>query len=171
MNLITFLKTNKNARKIFGQRELKIIEKQLRGINLTQSERNRLSRDIRQKFVFIKEAVSFQAEFELKKGALILKKINQIKKFILEDQLYPKIKKIILFGSFVENTMTFRSDIDVAVVFDNIDVTEATKFRIRTLSRSPEQADIQVYNILPAKIKKEINSKGRILYENKRENR
>ena len=53
--LLNFLKSNENARKIFGERELKIIEKQLLGVNLTQSEKNRLSRDIRLKFNFIKE--------------------------------------------------------------------------------------------------------------------
>jgi hypothetical protein len=42
MEFLQFLKSNENTRKIFGKRELKIIEKQLNGINLTQSERNRL---------------------------------------------------------------------------------------------------------------------------------
>ncbi len=50
MGMLQFLKKNENTRKIFGVRELKIIEKQLLGINLTQSEKNRLSRDIRKKF-------------------------------------------------------------------------------------------------------------------------
>ena len=54
MSLIQFLKKENNARKIFGKRELKIIEKQLFGLNLTQSEKNRLSRDIRKKLEFIK---------------------------------------------------------------------------------------------------------------------
>ncbi len=49
MDLSQFLKKTPEARKIFGQRELKIIEKQLNGISLTQSEKNRLSRDIRYK--------------------------------------------------------------------------------------------------------------------------
>ena len=53
-SLLQFLRENKNARKIFGERELKIIEKQLIGVDLTQSEKNRLSRDVREKFKFIK---------------------------------------------------------------------------------------------------------------------
>ncbi len=165
MNLLTFLQRNENSRKIFGKRELKIIEKQLNGINLTQSEKNRLSRDIRKKFEFINEIARFEDEFELKKGAIIKEHIQEIKEVILEDQLFPKIQKITLFGSFIDNTMTFRSDIDVAVTFDSIDVTEATKFRIRVLGKSPEKADIQVYNVLPEKIKKEIDQKGRVIYD------
>ena len=37
MNIIKFLKENKYSRKIFGEREISIIEKQLNGISLTQS--------------------------------------------------------------------------------------------------------------------------------------
>ena len=70
MSLINLLK-NKDARKIFGKRELKIIEKQLQGISLTQSEKNRLSRDIRKKFEFISKVSGFKEEFKLKKGAYI----------------------------------------------------------------------------------------------------
>ena len=71
MNLIDFLKKSKDSRKIFGAGELKIIEKQLLGINLTQSEKNRLSRDIRKKLGFIKEASRFEEEFILKKGDIV----------------------------------------------------------------------------------------------------
>ena len=55
MELLDSLKADKDSRKIFGSKELKIIEKQLMGIKLTQSEKNRLSRDIRKKLRFIKE--------------------------------------------------------------------------------------------------------------------
>src|SRR3989344_5514988 len=104
------LLNNKNARLIFGKRELKIIEKQLLGINLTQSEKN-------------------------------------------------KIKKIILYGSFAENKFTFNSDIDLSVEFDKINKEEATLFRKRILANSNEKIDIQIYNFLDEKIKKEVIDK------------
>ncbi|MBW2981997.1 nucleotidyltransferase domain-containing protein [Candidatus Woesearchaeota archaeon] len=165
MSLLRFIKENKNTRKIFGKRELKIIEKQLLGINLTQSEKNRLSRDIRQKFEFIKDVSRFSEEFKLKKGNEIKKIINQTKEIILEDILFKKIKKIILFGSATENKLTFRSDIDIAVKLDKISLKEATKFRIRIAGKVPNRVDIQIYNYLPKKIKKEIDIKGKILYK------
>lgn len=165
MNILTFLQRNQNARKIFGQRELKIIEKQLLGINLTQSEKNRLSRDIRPKFAFIKDAARFEDEFEFKKGAKIKQWIELAKEVILEHPLHPRIKKILLFGSTVENKRTFRSDLDIAVVFDNIDITEATNFRIRVSGQLPDKIDIQVFNILPEKIKTEIQKAHKVLYE------
>jgi len=167
MNLLNFLKENKNARKILGKRELKIIEKQLLGINLTQSEKNRLSRDIRKKFEFIKEAARFSEEFELKKGAEIKKIIEEAKEEIMNSPLFNKINEIILFGSAAENQLTFRSDIDIAVKFSDIDIDEATLFRIKIGGRVNDRIDVQVYNVLPDKIKKEIDKNGKILYERK----
>ncbi|MDD5023381.1 MAG: nucleotidyltransferase domain-containing protein [Candidatus ainarchaeum sp.] len=165
MKLITFLKENENTRKIFGQRELKIIEKQVNGINLTQSEKNRLSRDIRKKFRFIREIAKFENEFNLKKSEDIKKIIQETKEIILEDNLKDKIVKIFLFGSVIDNKLTFNSDIDLAVMFDEIEIKDAGKFRIRILGRVNKKADVQVYNILPKKIKNEIGKKGRIIYE------
>lgn len=162
MGLLSLIK-EEGARKIFGKSELKIIEKQLLGINLTQSEKNRLSRDIRKKLEFIEKASRFKGEFKLKKGAEIKKAIQETKEAILNDRLSKDIKKIILYGSAAENKLTFRSDIDIAVEFKKIDLKEATKFRKRVLGESPEKADIQVYNTLPEKIQKEVD-KGRILY-------
>lgn len=165
MDLINFLKQNKDARKIFGSKELKIIEKQLLGINLTQSEKNRLSRDIRKKFNFIKEASRFCDEFDLKKGLEIKKIVSEAKEEISKHPLFAKIKRIVLFGSAAENSLTFRSDIDIAVEFSDISIKEATLFRIKISGRVNSKVDIQVYNILPKKIKKEIDSKGKVIYE------
>ena len=169
VNIMQFLEKNKtNARKIFGKRELKIIEKQLQGINLTQSEKNRLSRDIRKKLKFIRQINRFEDEFGLKKGEVIKEIIKGTIEVIKEDVLFRKVKEIILFGSYIENQMSFRSDIDIAIKFDKINVREATKFRIRIHGRSSDKVDIQVYNILPKKITHEIDKKGRLLYQKKK---
>ncbi|MBI2107234.1 nucleotidyltransferase domain-containing protein [Candidatus Woesearchaeota archaeon] len=165
MNILQFFKTNQNVRKIFGIREIKIIEKQLLGINLTQSEKNRLSRDVRKKLECIKELARFSQEFELKKGVVIKERIRSTKEIILEDILFKKIKKIMLYGSTVENKRTYKSDIDIAIEFSNINIKEATLFRKRILGRSYSDIDIQVYNILPEKIKKEINATSKIIYQ------
>ena len=167
MNLIKFLKENKFSRKIFGERELKIIEKQLNGISLTQSEKNRLSRDIRPKFKFIKECSNLKEEFDLKKGSNNKKMIEEAKEDILEDILFKRIKSIVLYGSIVENNLTVNSDIDICVVFDKININEATLFRKRILGRVDSKLDIQVFNILPENIKKSILDKHKIIYGNK----
>lgn len=166
MNLVQFLKTNENTRKIFGERELKIIEKQLNGINLTQSEKNRLSRDIRKKLQFIKEASKFEDEFALKKAHSLNIVVNTAKETILNHSLRNKIKKIVLFGSFVENRLTMKSDIDISVEFLNITKEEAFKFRKNISGQLPDKIDVQVFNVLPEKIKKEIINKGKVIYSN-----
>jgi|SRR3989344_163928 len=167
MKFLPYLKESENSRKVFGKRELKIIEKQLLGVPLTQSEKNRLSRDIRRKFAFIKEVSRFEPEFGLKKGAEIKRIVEEITEVILGDELYSRIEKILLFGSAAENKLTLSSDVDVAVIFRRITSQEATLFRKRVLGKTPSRADIQVYNLLPAKVRKEIHQKGKVLYVQK----
>lgn len=167
MNLIQFLNSSENARKIFGEKELEIIKKQINGINLTQSERNRLSRDIRPKLEFTRQLSKFENEFGLTKNQenkeMIQKAVNQI----LEDKLNKNIKAILLFGSFADNSFTTRSDIDICVVFkDEISLKEATKFRIRISGQIPNKVDVQVFNVLPLKVKKSIAANHKLLYKN-----
>ncbi len=164
--LLEFLKNNKNTRKIFGKRELKIIEKQLKGVSLTQSEKNRLSRDIRKKFEFIKDVSRFSSEFDLKKGDLNKKIVQQVVDEILNDKFNNKVKKIFLFGSSINNKMSLNSDIDIAVEFDSISKKQAFEFRARISGRVSERVDIEVFNMLSEKIKKEILNKHKVLYKN-----
>ena len=167
MNILNFLKKNKLSRKIFGQRELKIIEKQLTGISLTQSEKNRLSRDIRPKLEFIQDCACFKDEFKLKKGQINTKLVEEVVEVILNDKSRKKIEKIILFGSMVKNEMTIRSDIDIGVIFDEINLKESFLFRRRILGNFSNKIDVQVFNVLPEKIKKDILKKYKVLYENR----
>jgi len=99
----------------------------------------------------------------LKKGAEIKFIVEEAKEIILEHQLTKKIKKITLFGSATQNKLTFRSDIDLAIEFKKITPKEATKFRAQVSGKVNSRIDIQVYNVLPEKIKKEIR-KGRTIY-------
>lgn len=170
MNLSMFLKNEKNARKIFGQRELKIIEKQLSGVNLTQSEKNRLSRDIRKKFEVINKLSRFEDEFKLKKGQNTKNLIEDAKEIILEDELSKRVQSIILYGSFIENQFTLKSDIDIAVKIRGINLKEATQFRKRISGKVNSKVDVQVYDHLPNKITNKIDAQGKTIYENSRQN-
>ncbi len=166
MTILRFLLENADARKVFGKRELKIIEKQLWGVSLTQSEKNRLSRDIRKKLEFIRKAARFEEEFRLKKGSEVEQRIDDAVNILLHDPLSKKIKEIILYGSVAENKATLESDIDLAVHIDNTNLKEATLLRKRVLGKLDKKVDVQVYNYLPEKIKEEIKLKGRVLYKN-----
>lgn len=166
MALLRFLLQNPNTRKVFGKRELKIIEKQLYGVMLTQSEKNRLSRDIRKKLEFISKAARFEDEFRLRKGAAVQEIINEARQAISEDAESKKIEEIILYGSAADNTLALSSDIDIAVKFGTISLVDATLFRKRVSGKVHNRVDVQVYNHLPGKIQKEIDSKGKLLYKN-----
>lgn len=165
MSLLNTIRKDPNIRRIFGKKELEIIEKQLLGIKLMPSENTRLSRDIKKKFKAVKSLSENSAEFELKKGARIKELIEEAKQAIFSSKYLAKIKKIWLFGSTAENQRTFRSDIDIAVEFSSINSKESSEFRIKTMGKINDIIDIQVYNTLPEKLKKEIEAKGKVLWK------
>jgi len=168
LELETFLKTSKESRKILGKRELEIIYKQLQGLSLTQSEKNRLSRDIRPKFNFMKECARFKEDFDIKKNKSNKDLIKKTVEEIINHKFAKRIKKILLFGSFADRTFTKRSDIDIGVVFkDKISLKEATRFRIEVSGQTPDKVDIQVFNILPKKVKDSIIKNHKVLFEEK----
>ena len=164
MSLLSVLKSESALRRLFGARELAIIEKQLLGVALTQSEKNRLSRDIRPKFKAIAVLAPF-ADEELKKGAQIKEWVNETKETILDNRVGARVKRIWLFGSSLENKRALRSDVDMAVEFDGITSKEALAFRKEVSGVVSQKLDVAVFNELPAKLKSEILSKGRILFE------
>jgi len=165
MEFKVFIKKNPLARKVFGKGEIVIIQKQVAGINLTQSEKNRLSRDIRPKLRFILEASKFGDDFGLKKGVENKRMVKEALEVIKEDKDFGKIREVWLFGSMVVNQMSIRSDIDIAVLFDKSSQMDADKFRIRIIGRVHDKIDIQVFDVLPAKIKKSILKSHRVLYK------
>jgi len=165
LTLKTIIKNHKEIRKIFGKKEIKIILKQLEGISLNQSEKNRLSRDIRPKLNIIKELSQFKDEFELKKDQENKKIIDKAVSIILNDKLKKDIKAILLFGSHSKGIVTPKSDIDICIVFEKIE--NPGKFRLSIMSNLPEKVDIQVFNILPQKIKRDIARNHKILYKKK----
>ena len=140
--------------------------KQLDGLQLKQSEKNRLSRDVKPKLEFIKEIAEFKDEFKLKKNQDNKKLIEKAVDIILKDELRENIKAVLLFGSFADNTFTKSSDIDICVVFKgDIPLKKATEFRIRVSGQLPNKVDVQVFNVLPQKVKRDISRNHKVLYK------
>lgn len=165
MSLLKVLESDPEVRRLFGKREIVIIKKQLLGVRLTPSERTRLSRDIRKKFEAIEDLARFVSDFKLKKGAEIRKTVEDAREIIVRGRFYPRIKRIVLYGSASENALTLTSDIDIAVDFIDINPEEAMLFRKEISAKVSERIDIQVYNALPSNLKKDIDSKGKVIYE------
>ena len=53
---------------------------------------------------------------------------------------------------------------DIAVEFSEITDKDAFSFRMRILKYF-DKLDVQVYNVLPDKVRKEIDKEGKVLYE------
>ncbi|MBU2576792.1 MAG: nucleotidyltransferase domain-containing protein [Nanoarchaeota archaeon] len=153
---------NPSMRKLFGKKEIEIIQKQLFGISLTPSEQTILSRDIRKKFLVIKELGSCQEDFNLKKGILPIQIVQRVKNRILNSVYKKNIKKMIWFGSFVSGHVTFSSDVDLSVEFDEISLKDSLKFR--AFASQENMLDVLVYNHLPKKLKNEVDN-GRVIYK------
>ncbi|HLC72543.1 MAG TPA: nucleotidyltransferase domain-containing protein [Candidatus Nanoarchaeia archaeon] len=171
MNLHHFLKSEHNVRKLFGKKEIEIIGKQLEGSTLTQSEKNRLSRDIRPKLECIQSMAQFQDEFKLKKDQDNRRLIAVAVNTIVQDRLQENIRAILLFGSFANKSSTKHSDMDICVLFKQpLSLKEATAFRIRISGQLSEKIDVQVFNILPQKIKREIAKNHKVLYQSRQHN-
>ena len=170
MTLFNFIEKEPLATTIFGRAEIQIIKKQLLGIKLTQSEKNRLSRSIRPKFEFIKRCSAYKEEFSIKKGGEIYKQLDLFKEKLLLDEKGRDIKRIYLFGSFIENKMSQDSDVDVAVEFEKVTLKEASLFKKRIMIEKPDIIDLSIYNNLTRDIQKQVKNEGKILFEDKRKN-
>ncbi len=87
---------------------------------------------------------------------------------IIRKEAKSNVKAILLFGSYAGGTAIWRSDIDICVVFKkNLSLREATLFRIRVLGNVPDIVDLQVFNVLPLKVKKSIVENHTILFQSK----
>jgi len=166
MSLLYEIENNKGLRKIFGERELVIMRKQLLGVKLKPSEKTRLSRDIKKKLEAILSISPYAKDFDFKKGKVVKDVIDDVIEVIKDDKLFHKIKRILLFGSHVSKDATLLSDIDIAVEFDRIDQRDAAKFRVRISGGINNRGDIQVLNVLPDKVKNSIEKNHKVLFKN-----
>ncbi|MEN7982628.1 MAG: nucleotidyltransferase domain-containing protein, partial [Nanoarchaeota archaeon] len=162
MTLINYLKKSKNVRLLFGKSEIEIMKKQLMGLELSPSERTRLSRDIRKKIQVVEELAKYKNEFALKKSQEVNFIINETKEIILE-KFKNNVSKIILFGSYAENTQNKNSDIDITIKLSNS--KNASRIYAQILGETSKKVDIHLYEKLPLKIRKEIDKKGKIIFE------
>jgi predicted nucleotidyltransferase len=165
MTLKNLLNQNEYGAKLFGEKGVKIILKQLQGIAMSQPEKNRLS-EIRKKLRFIAELSKYSDEFDLKKNSENLSIIKKSVALLLEER--DDILAILLYGSHVDKSAIPRSDLDIVVILKkDIPMQEATKLRIKLLGELPEKVDLQIFNLLPQKIKRDIARSHRILYKSK----
>jgi predicted nucleotidyltransferase len=87
----------------------------------------------------------------------------EITRFSDQAQKDPRIIGVMLYGSYL-NGGNFR-DIDLALfITPGITDKEMMHIRLDYLKNNPDLFDIQIYNLLPLVVKKDI-LKGQVLYE------
>lgn len=93
-------------------------------------------------------------------------KINQVEKCIEAVKNYPKIKRLIIFGSSVTDKCDEESDLDIC-----FDVTGSTKgvemyHLLKDIGKACDyNYDYLTYSKTNGRIKKEIDEKGVVVYE------
>ena len=88
--------------------------------------------------------------------------MDEIKSFIDKIKKMPEFKKVIaviLYGSYLEKHGR-KSDIDLCFVYRG-DKREQIRFRLKLLSIANKKFDIQIYDLLPLYIKKDVSPFGK----------
>ena len=167
MSLELFLERNALARRLFGEREIDIAVRQMKGLPLTASERVRLSRDIRPKLELVRELAAFGDEFALKKNKANETAWKRAVDEIRRDAVGREAVAVLLFGSQVTGEKTRRSDVDIAVVFGRApDRKTVFGFESR-LNGAVEGVHVSVFEALPPRVKAEIARNHRVLFAGK----
>ena len=92
------------------------------------------------------------------------KLLNQIADDFSEIIKNKKILGILLYGSYVEERNTNRSDIDICVVAPNEDIYELISHLLQNINVNEKKYDIRVFNELPLYIKIQVIQKGLLIY-------
>ncbi len=90
-----------------------------------------------------------------KRIQLFLRKLKEMPDF-------DKVKFVFLFGSVAGGKQNKLSDIDFAVYYDG-NGKERFKFRLKILTKLPDNFDVQIFQDLPLYIRKEV-LKGNLIY-------
>jgi len=92
------------------------------------------------------------------------KLLNQIADDFSEIIKNKKILGILLYGSYVEERNTNRSDIDICVVAPNEDIYELISHLLQNINVNEKKYDIRVFNELPLYIKIHVIQTGVLIY-------
>ena len=92
-------------------------------------------------------------------------KEDKIRMFLKKAKEVPgfnKIKFVFLYGSYAENKQNKFSDVDFAVYYSGA-AKERFRFRLKLLSKLPENFDVQIFQDLPLYVRKDV-LKGKLIY-------
>lgn len=89
------------------------------------------------------------------KNNLFMKKLKEMPNF-------DRVKFVFLFGSYVKNKQNKLSDIDFAVYYEG-SKKERFKFRLKLITKLPDNFDVQIFQDLPLYVRIEV-LKGKLIH-------
>ena len=92
------------------------------------------------------------------------KLLNQIKKDFSNIIEKKKIIGILLYGSYIDNKTTNRSDIDICVVAPDEDMHNLLSYVLQNINVNLKQYDIRFFSELPLYIKINVVEDGILVY-------
>jgi predicted nucleotidyltransferase len=92
------------------------------------------------------------------------KLLNQIFDDFSEIIKNKKILGILLYGSYIKERNTNRSDIDICVVAPNEDMYELVSYLLQNINVNAKKYDIRIFNELPLYIKIHVIQHGVLIY-------
>ncbi|MHA1191771.1 MAG: nucleotidyltransferase domain-containing protein [Promethearchaeota archaeon] len=92
------------------------------------------------------------------------KLLNQIVDDFSEIIKNKNILGIILYGSYIEERNTNRSDIDICVIAPNEDMGELFSYLLQNINVNAKKYDVRLFNELPLYIKIQVIQKGVLIY-------
>ena len=92
------------------------------------------------------------------------KLLNQIANDFSEIIKNKNILGIILYGSYINESNTNKSDIDICVVAPNEDTGELISYLLQKINVNAKKYDLRVFNELPLYIKIHVIQKGVLIY-------
>ncbi len=75
-----------------------------------------------------------------------------------------EILGILLYGSYLRDKETSRSDIDIGIVAPNEDIDQLISFILQNINVSSKKYDVRVFQELPLYIKIQVIEKGELIY-------
>jgi len=91
------------------------------------------------------------------------KEVQTLLKTLKSMKEFKKVKFIFIYGSEVTGGKLRTSDVDFCIYYDTNSKEEMEKFRLKLLSKLPENFDVQIFQLLPLFVRKEV-LKGKLVY-------
>jgi predicted nucleotidyltransferase len=91
------------------------------------------------------------------------KNMRKLLKILKSMEEFQKVEFIIFYGSRALEVGRKTSDVDVCIYYNSKSKEEMERFRLNLLSKLPDIFDVQIFQLLPLYVRKEV-LKGKLIF-------